>query len=157
MQPRTPTMRRGRVEQMQQRTRPSEIEIRGKDMCRLFWGLRGVWEVFPIPPQPCDMRPLDVPPERVAYDACLDAVMESHNSQEADNKDASSEQAERRTAKALDAEHRAKSQQDKPGAALRIEAAHGIQAEEALFEARHLALQSMDFALLHTCTFVVWA
>ena len=107
----------------------------------------------PIPQQPRDMDSLETTPDRVAHDACLDAVVESHHDQETGNKNTSSEQAERRTAEVLDAEHCAKSQQDNSGAAFGIEVADGVQAQETLFEARYLASQGVNFALLHTCTF----
>ena len=67
-------MRRGGVEEMQERTVASEIEIRGKDVLGLFAGLRGVWDMLPIPQYPRQMGGLQPTPERVAYDACLDAV-----------------------------------------------------------------------------------
>jgi len=41
-------MRRSRIEEMQERTVTSEIEIRGKDVLGLFAGLRGVWDMLPI-------------------------------------------------------------------------------------------------------------
>jgi hypothetical protein len=71
---------------------------------------------------------LQTTPERVAYDACLDAVVESHDNQETDQKAARSEQAEDRTAEALNEEHRAKSQQNNAGTAFGIQAAEGVQA-----------------------------
>ena len=81
------------------------------------------------------MGGLEVAPDRVAQDTYLDPVMASHHAQEAGNEDTSSEQAKGCTAEALDDEHCAQSQQDHPGAASRIEAAHGIQTQETLFEA----------------------
>src|SRR6266446_1458302 len=135
---------------MQERTLTSEIEIGGKDVLGLFECRRRMGNVGPISEQPGDMGGLEVTPERVAQDTCLDPVMASHHAQEASNQDTSSEQAKGRTAEALDDEHCAQSQQDYPGAAFRIEAAHGLQTQETLFEAHQLAPQGMDFALLHT-------
>jgi hypothetical protein len=113
-------MRRGCVEEMQKRTVASEIEIRGKDMLGLFVGLRGTWDMWPIPQYPRQMGGLQPTPERIAHDACLDAVVESHGNQETGQKDTRSEQAECRTAEALNEKRHAKSQQDKAGAAFRI-------------------------------------
>jgi hypothetical protein len=42
-------MRRGGVEEMQERTVTSEIEIRGEDMFGLFASRRGLWDMWPIP------------------------------------------------------------------------------------------------------------
>jgi hypothetical protein len=154
-EPRTPTVRRGRVEEMQERTVTGEVEVRGKDVLGLFAGLRGAWDMLPIPQYPRQMGGLQTTPERVAHDAGLDAVMESHDSQETGQQDTRSEQAESCTAEALNEKHHAKSQQDKAGTAFRIQAAHSVQAQEAPVEARYLASQGVYFALLHTCTFVV--
>ena len=82
---------------------------------------------------------LQTTPERVAHDACLNAVVESHDGQETGQKDTRSEQAECRTAEALNDKHRAKSQQDNAGTAFRIQAAHGVQVQKAPVEARYLA------------------
>ena len=81
--------------------------------------------------------------------------MECHDDQETGKKDAGSEQADCRTIQALNDEHRGQSQQDNAHAASRIQAAHGVQAQETLFKACYLASQGVYFALLHTCTFVV--
>ena len=86
------------------------------------------------------MGGLQTTPDRVAHDACLKAVMESYDNQETGKEDTRSAQAECRTAEALNEKHRAKSQQDKAGTAFRIQAAHGVQAQEAPVEARYLAL-----------------
>src|SRR5258705_10087583 len=96
------------------------------------------------------MSGLEVAPDRVAQDTCLDPVMTSHHPQETGYADASSEQTKSRTAEALDDEHRAQSQQGDPGTAFGIEATHGIQTQQTLFEAHQLTPQGMDFALLHT-------
>jgi hypothetical protein len=101
------------------------------------------------------MGRLQTTPERVAHDACLNAVVASHESQETGQEDTCSEQAESRTAEALHEKHRAKSQQDKADTAFRIQAARGVQAQEAPVEARYVASQGVYFALLHMCTFVV--
>src|SRR5215475_5976702 len=140
---------------MQERTVASEIEIRGKDVLGLFAGLRGMWDMLPIPQHPRQMGGLQPTPERVAYDACLDAVVESHDNQETGKEDTCREQAERRTAEALNDKHRAKSQQHKAGTAFRIQATQGVQAQETLVEACYLASQGVYFALLHMYTFVV--
>jgi len=66
--------------------------------------------------------------------------VESHDGQETGQKDARSEQAEGRTAEALNEKHRAKSQQDKAGTAFRIQTADGVQAQETPVEVRYLAL-----------------
>src|SRR5262245_36181396 len=105
---------------MQERTVTGEIEIRGKDVFGLFAGLGGVWDMLPIPQHPRQMGCLQTTPERVAHDTCLEAVVESHDSQKTGEKDTRSEQAEGRTAEALNDQHRAKSQQDKAGTAFRI-------------------------------------
>ena len=140
---------------MQERTVASEIEIRGKDVLGLFVGLRGVWDMYPIPQHPCQMGCFQTTPDRVAYDACLEAVMERHDGQETGQEDTRSEQAECRTAEALHEKHCAKSQQNNAGTAFRIQATQGVQAQETPVEARYLAPQGVYFALLHECTFVV--
>src|SRR5262249_38726092 len=145
-------MRRGCVEEMQERTVASEIEICGKDVLELFSNLKGVWDMLPIPQYPRQMGSLQTTPERVAHDACLEAVVGSHHKQKNGEEDPCSEQAQCRTAEALNEKHRAKSQQDKAGTAFRIQAAQGVQAQETPVEARYLALQGMYFALLHMCT-----
>ena len=132
-------MRCGRVEEMQERTVTSEIEIRGKDVFGIFAGLRGVRDMLPIPQYPRQMDCLQTTPDSVAHDACLNAVVESHDGQETGQKDTRSEQAECRTAEALNDKHRAKSQQDNAGTAFRIQAAHGVQVQKAPVEARYLA------------------
>jgi hypothetical protein len=133
-------MRRGRVEEMQERTITSDIKVRGKDVLGLFADLRGVWDMLPIAQHPRQMGGLQTTPDRVAHDACLDAVVENQDNQETSKEDTRSEQAECRTAEALHEKHRAKSQQDKAGTAFRIQTAHGVQAQEAPVEARYLAL-----------------
>ena len=140
---------------MQERTVASESEIRGKDVLGLFAGLRGMWDMLPIPQHPRQMGGLQPTPEHVAHDACLEAVVESHDGQETGQKDTCREQAERGTAEALNDKHRAKSQQDKAGTAFRIQATQGVQAQETPVEARYLASQGVYFALLHVCPFVV--
>src|SRR2546427_1962912 len=132
-------MRRGGVEEMQERTVASEIEVRGKDVFGLFAGLRCVRYTLPIPQHPRQMGGLQTTPDGVAHGAGLDAVMESHDNQKTSQKDTRSEQAKCRTAEALNAQHRAKSQQDKADTAFRIQATHGIQAQETPVEARQLA------------------
>src|SRR5919109_4403541 len=102
-------MRRSCVEEMQERTVTSEIEIRGKDVLGLFADLRSVRNMLPIPQHPRQMGGFQTTPERVAHDACLNAVVESHDNQETGQKDPRSEQAECRTAEALNEKHRAKS------------------------------------------------
>jgi hypothetical protein len=94
-------MRRGGVEEMQERTLTSEIEIRGEDVFGLFAGRRGVWDMLPIPQHPRQMGGLQTMPERVTHDTHLDAVVASHDSQETGQADTCSEQAECRTAEAL--------------------------------------------------------
>jgi hypothetical protein len=89
--PRTPTMRRGRIEEMHERTVTSEIEIRGEDVLGLFAGRRGVWDMLPIPQYPRQVGSLQTTPERIAHDAGLDAVVESHDSQETGQEDTGSE------------------------------------------------------------------
>jgi hypothetical protein len=86
---------------MQERTVTSEIEIRGEDVFGFFAGRRGVWDMLPIPQYPRQMGGLQTTPERVAYDARLDTVVASHDSQETGQEDTRSEQAECRTAEAL--------------------------------------------------------
>jgi hypothetical protein len=81
--------------------------------------------------------------------------VERHDCQETGQADTRSEQAECRTAEALNEQHCAKSQQHNTGAASRIQAAQSIQAPEAPVETRYLASQGVYFALLHRCTFVV--
>ena len=54
-EPCAPTMRRGGVEEMQERTCTSEIEIRSKDMLGIFLGLRGMRDLSPISQYPCQM------------------------------------------------------------------------------------------------------
>jgi hypothetical protein len=154
-QPYTPAMRRGGIEEMQDRTVTSKVEIRGKDVLGLFSELRGVWDMCPIPQHPRQMGRLQTTPERVAHDACLNAIVESYEGQKTGQEDTCSEQAECRTAEALNEKHRAKSQQDKADTAFRIQAARGVQAPEAPVEAHYLASQGVYFALLHMCTFVV--
>jgi hypothetical protein len=132
-------MRRGCIEEMQKRTVANEIEIRGKNVLGLFVSLRSVRDMWPIPQYPRQMGGLQPTPECVAHDACLDAVVESHGNQETGQKDTRSEQAECRTTEALNEKHHAKSQQDKTGAAFRIQAAGGVQAQETPVEARYLA------------------
>ena len=95
--------------------------------------------MLPIPQHPRQMGGRQPTPERIAHDASLDAVVESHGNQETGQKDTRSEHAECRTAEALNEEHRAKSQQDKAGTAFRIQAARGVQAQETPVEARYLA------------------
>jgi hypothetical protein len=112
--------------------------------------------MLPIPQYPRQMCCLQPTPQRVAHDAYLDAVVESHGNQETGQQDTRSEQAECRTAEALNDQHRTKSQQDQAGTAFRIQAARGVQAQETPVEARYLASQGVYFALLHTCTFVVY-
>jgi hypothetical protein len=124
---------------MQERTVTSEIEVRGKDVFGLFAGLRGVRDMLPIPPHPRQMGCLQTTPDRVAHDACLDTVMESRDNQETGKEDTRSEQAKCRTAEALNHKHRAKAQQDEAGTAFRIQAAHGVQAQETPVETRYLA------------------
>src|SRR5215475_1280250 len=121
-------MRRSRVEEMQERTVTRDIEVRGKDVFGLFAGLRGVRDMLPIAQHPRQMGCLQTTPERVAHDACLDTVMESHDNQETGQKDTRSEQAEDRTAEALNEKHCAKSQQHNAGTAFRIQATEGVQA-----------------------------
>jgi hypothetical protein len=133
-------MRRGRVEEMQERTITSDIQVRGKDVLGFFADLRGVWDMLPIPQHPRQMGCLQTTPDRVAHDACLDAVVESQDNQETGKEDTRSAQAECRTAEALNEKHRAKSQQDKAGTAFRIQTADGVQAQETPVEVRYLAL-----------------
>src|SRR5262245_46843463 len=47
-EPCAPTLRRGGVKEMQERTVTGEIEVRGKDVFGLFTDLRGVWDMLPI-------------------------------------------------------------------------------------------------------------
>jgi hypothetical protein len=94
-------MRRGGVEEMQERTVTSEIEIRGEDVFGLVAGWRRVWDMLPIPQHPCQMGGFQTTPERVTYDTRLDPVVASHNSQETGQEDTRGEQAECRTAEAL--------------------------------------------------------
>jgi hypothetical protein len=86
---------------MQERTITREIEIRGEDVFGLFTGRQSLWDMLPIPQYPCQMGGLQTTPERVAYDACLDAVVARHDRQETGQADTRSEQAECRTAEAL--------------------------------------------------------
>jgi len=65
--------------------------------------------------------------------------VENHDNQETGKEDTRREQAECCTAEAFNEKHRAKSQQDKAGTALRIQTAHGVQAQKPLVEARYLA------------------
>src|SRR4029434_3209689 len=110
-------MRRSCVEEMQERTVTRDIEVRGKDVSGLFAGLRGVRDMLPIAQHSRQVVCLQTPPERVAHDSCLDTVMKSHDNQETGQKDTCSEQAEDRTAEALNEEHRAKPQQNNAGTA----------------------------------------
>src|SRR5215470_14666736 len=132
-------MRRSCVEEMQERTVTSDIEVRGKDVFGLFAGLRGAGDMLPIAPHPRQMGCLQTTPERVAHAACLDAVMKGHDNQETGQKDTRSEQAEDRTAEAVNEKHRAKSQQNNAGTAFRIQAAEGVQPKETLLETYYLA------------------
>src|SRR5215475_159924 len=113
---------------MQERTVTSDIEVSGKDVFGLFAGLRGVRDMLPIAPHSRQMVCLQTTPERVAHAACLDAVMKSHDNQETGQKDTRSEQAEDRTAEALNEKHRAKAQQNNAGTAFCVQATEGIQA-----------------------------
>jgi hypothetical protein len=138
-EPCTPTMRRGGIEEMQERTVTREIEIRGEDVFGLFAGWRGVRDMLPIPRYPCQMGGLQTTPERGAHDAGLDAVVARHGNQEAGQEDPRSEQTEGRTAEAFNEQHGAKSQQHDSGTASRIQATHSIKAPEAPVETRYLA------------------
>jgi hypothetical protein len=57
--------------------------------------------MLPIAQYPRQMGGLQTTPERVAHDARLDAVVERHDCQETSQADTRSEQAECRTAEAL--------------------------------------------------------
>jgi hypothetical protein len=84
--------------------------------------------MLPIPQYSRQMGCLQTTPERVAHAACLDAVMKSHDNQETSHKDTRSEQAEDRTAEALNEKHRAKAQQNNAGTAFGVQATEGVQA-----------------------------
>jgi hypothetical protein len=147
-------MRRGGINELQERTVTGEIQIRGKDMFGLFAARRVVWDGRPIAPHPCQMGGLQPTPERVAHDACLQAVVESHDGQEASQEDTGGEQPKGCAPEALNEKHRAKAQQGKTGPAFCIEAARGVQAQEAPVEAGYLASQGVYFIVLHKGTFV---
>jgi hypothetical protein len=110
--------------------------------------------MLPFPQHPRQMDCLQTTPECVTHDTGLDTVMESHDNQKTGKEDTGSEQAKGRTAEALNEKHHAKSQQDKAGTAFRIQAARGVQAQEASVEAHYLASEGVYFALLHMYTFV---
>src|SRR5438874_2446935 len=70
-------MRRGGVEEMQERTVASEIEVRGKDVFGLFAGLRCVRYTLPIPQHPRQMGGLQTTPDGVEHGAQVTAYERS--------------------------------------------------------------------------------
>ena len=104
----------------------------------------------PIPSQPCHVRGLEATPDRVAHDACLDAIMEGNNGHKADDKETGRDQPNAGTEEALGQEHGAESHQDKAHTAPGIPTAQQVQLLEAPLQTRYLTLESVDFALLHT-------
>ena len=130
-------MRCSRVEEMQERTVTSEIEIRGKDVFGLFAGPRGVRRqaANPAVPAPDGFQTI----ERVAHDACLNAVVESHDGQETGQEDTS-----RRAPNAVPQRRSTTSTVPSPSKtmpvmAFRIQVAGGCPGVETLVEARYLA------------------
>ena len=94
------------------------------------------------------MSGLEATPDRVAPEACFDPLVESREAQKAGSEEASRDQSNASAEQALRYECGAESHQDDSHTAFGTPAAHEVQVTEALLQARYLALEGVDFALL---------